>query len=76
MSEKKKSRTYQAWRGDPGAGEEDVPGFCVSANFEEITQVVSGFCSKYGNPYSAHTRADIVQTLLQRSHIVSDMGTR
>ncbi len=29
--------TYQAWRGEPGAGKyEDVPGFCKSATLEEI----------------------------------------
>lgn len=29
--------TYQAWRGEPGAGiYEDVPGFCKSATLEEI----------------------------------------
>ncbi|MDY7091554.1 MAG: class I SAM-dependent DNA methyltransferase [Acidobacteriota bacterium] len=31
--------TYHAWRGDEGAGEyEDVPGFCKSADLEEIRQ--------------------------------------
>jgi type I restriction enzyme M protein len=36
---RKMADTYHAWCGDPGAGQyEDVPGFCKSANLEEIRQ--------------------------------------
>ena len=31
--------TYHAWRGEEGAGEyADVPGFCKSADLEEVPQ--------------------------------------
>jgi type I restriction enzyme M protein len=51
------AETYHAWRGDSRAGRyEDVPGFCKSANVEEIKK--NGYVLTPGRYVGAEAKED------------------